>query len=87
MPKSTLTLPTIHMNGTGRKMLTEGYDNAAEKLDDFINAFSNIEFSARDYYVQSPEAYPKARDERTEINQAIKKISSYLLEHRIHLHS
>lgn len=87
MPReTTLTLPTLHMNGTGFKMLSEGYEQAADKLDDFTDAFGSIEFNARDYYVQNPEAYPKAREERMAIHAHIKAIKDYLHTHRIAIH-
>lgn len=86
MPQeTTLTLPTVHMNGTGFKMLFEGYDQASDKLADFTDAFGNIEFNARDYYVQDPDAYTKAREERQDIYAKIRDIKHYLEKHLLHL--
>jgi hypothetical protein len=82
-----MILPTIHSNGTSHKDLTEGYEKADDALHEFIDAFGNIEFNARDYYVQGPDAYPQARDERMAINQKIREMKSYLYEIRMSLYS
>lgn len=59
----TITVPTIHLNGTSRGELQDqireayaGVSNAIEKLQ---GAYPN----ARDYYVQGPDAFTKARAE------------------------
>lgn len=44
--------PTIHLNGTSREMLSEGYFKAWRELNNAIAAFNAIEFNCRDYYVQ-----------------------------------
>lgn len=79
-------LPTIHLNGTGKKTLCEGYDAADDALHDFIEAWERIEFNARDYYVQGSEAWTAARDARMAINAKIREIREYLIQHRAHLH-
>jgi hypothetical protein len=82
-----MTLPTIHLNGTSRADLQSGWDNAAEKLHDFMEAFGSIEFNARDYYVQGPSAWTEASDARYDINRKIREIRDYIDAHRAHLHS
>ena len=82
-----LTLPLVHLNGTGIKTLTEGYSAADDALHDFIAAFGNIEFNARDYYPAGPDAWGKAVDARQEINQKIRDIEDYLDAHLAHLYS
>lgn len=84
--ETTLTLPTVHMNGTGYKTLSEDYEQADDAFRDFIKAFGKIEFNARDYYVQNPRAYAKARDERNAINLKILEIKTYIDAHRIAIH-
>ncbi len=84
MPNATaFTTPTVHMNGTGFKTLNEDM----EKIDDafflFINTWERVEFNARDYYVQGPEAFTQARDERLAINVKIRDIKRYIDAHRI----
>ena len=81
MPQ-TLTTPTVHLNGTGFDSLWQGYDEADDKLIELRDTFGQIEFNARDYYPQGPDAWNKAVDERQAINQKIRDIKNYLDEHR-----
>jgi len=71
-----LTTPTLHMNGTGYKMLSEGYAEAHDKLRDFVNAWGQIEFNSRDYYVNN--TWNAALAERQDIARKIKEIDEYL---------
>lgn len=80
-----LTLPTVHLNGTGRKMLAEGYQRAYVAVQDAIRAFNEIEFNARDYYVQSDSAWPKARTERDCVAAHLRQVRDYLEAHLIYL--
>lgn len=80
-----MTLPTVHLNGTPRSVLVNGYSNAIEKLREAENAFHNIEFNPRDYYVQGPNAWNNAADEHiTHLNNIIRAID-YLENHLNHL--
>lgn len=79
------TLPTIHLNGTGREMLLEDYDAAYRKLLKFRCAFRKIEFNARDYYVAEPDAWSKACGERQEMLTHINHLIDYLEAHLSHL--
>lgn len=54
--ETTLTLPTIHMNGTSRKELHDAYLNAHHKTQDALEAVRRTFPHGRDYYVQSPDA-------------------------------
>jgi hypothetical protein len=83
----TTPLPTIHLNGTSRETLAEGYDAAEDALYDLIQAFGGIEFNARDYYVQGPTAWTAAVEARQEINRKIRDIREYIHAHRELLHS
>jgi hypothetical protein len=82
---TTIPMPTVHLNGTSHKMLTQGYEDAHYALKTFTKAFRHTEFNSRDYYVQGPEAWPAAVDARIEINQKIKEIAQYLEAHMDHL--
>lgn len=84
--KTLPPMPLIHLNGTGKKMLCEGYDQAAEKLQDFIDAWRSVEFNARDYYPHGTEAWRQACDARDAINAKICAIIGYIGMHREHLH-
>jgi hypothetical protein len=79
------SLPTIHLNGTSREMLLEGYDAAYRKLLKFRRAFREIEFNARDYYVAEPDAWSEACQEREEMQNKINCVIDYLEAHLVHL--
>mgnify|MGYP000019312287 CR=1 FL=1 len=81
----SLTLPTIHINGTSGRELREGYDTAADALHDFVDRWGAITFNARDYYVQDDAAFEKAREQREEIGRHIAAVREYLDAHREHL--
>ncbi len=76
-----ITAPTVHLNGTGYKDLWNGYEAAYEAVRAAQEAIGNIEFNARDYYVQSPGAWEKAQDHRIEQRQALAQVEEYLLQH------
>jgi hypothetical protein len=84
---TTLTTPTVHLNGTGFLNLWTDYENLDDKFHAFTDAWGNMEFNARDYYVQGPDAYTKAREERYAIAQKIKDIKAYIDAHRLALDS
>jgi hypothetical protein len=68
-------LPVLHMNGTSKKMLLEGYENVETQILALIDEMQKVEFNARDYYVN--DSWQKARAEREEILLEIKQIQSY----------
>jgi len=80
-----ITAPTIHLNGTSAKDLWEGYEAAYDAVRAAQDAFRQIEFNARDYYVQGNEAYGKARDHRTEQFIKLIDVEDYLLQHLLSL--
>jgi len=60
-------MPTVHLNGTSRRMLTDGYLAAHDAVQNAIERLAKVEFHPRDYYVhKDPDAYSKARAERDE---------------------
>jgi hypothetical protein len=82
---SDLTLPSIHLNGTGRKMLTDDYQTAYRKLIEFRDAFRSIEFNARDYYVQAEGSFSRASTDRDIMEHKIGSLMQYLEAHLLHL--
>lgn len=82
---SAYPLPSIHLNGTSRATLLADYKAAYEKLHSFSRSFRSIEFNARDYYVQGPDAFAKARTERGIMEHKIDSLMQYLIAHLIHL--
>lgn len=81
----TLELPTVHLNGTGRTQLAEGYLNAYRQTRQALDAFAAIEFHARDYYVNSRNSYALACDARDEQAMHLRALMDYLEAHLRHL--
>lgn len=80
-----ITAPTVHLNGTSHKDLYAGYEAAYHAVRAAQEAIGNIEFNARDYYVQDSDAFTKARDHRNEQRQALAQVEDYLLQHLLSL--
>ena len=84
-------LPTVHMNGTGKKMLLEGNERIIRAIHNLKEAIQNCEFHGRDYYVHPLEdtglggAYGLAADERQKHLQAIADFEAYILKHYDHI--
>jgi hypothetical protein len=74
-------LPTVHLNGTGRQMLKDGYRAAGEAVHEAIFKLSRVEFNARDYYVQDADAYSRAREKRDEMFAKLREVEEYLQHH------
>lgn len=79
------TLPTIHTNGTGPQMLLEGYLNARTACQAALDAIQQIEFNARDYYPQGPQAWQDARNEMARHQRAIHDAAQAFLAVAIHV--
>lgn len=80
-------LPTIHLNGTSRKTLQESYDAVDQALHELTEAWGRVEFNARDYYVQGPEAFQAAQNERWAMAMKIQELKEYVDAIRGHLYS
>ena len=66
--------PTIHMNGTSKKDLLEGYCKIMHALHETLARMQEYSPNARDYYVQSPTAYAAARDQYQRQFKAINEV-------------
>jgi hypothetical protein len=55
-----LTIPTIHMNGSGQRHLTQAYAEARDAVVAAIASLSPIAPHGRDYYPQGDGALEKA---------------------------
>jgi len=71
-----MRVPTVHLNGTGKDRLIEGYLNAHTSLRDAQKALEEIEFNPRDYYVQGPEAWEEAKREMNIRFEIIAKVQN-----------
>jgi hypothetical protein len=78
-------LPSIHLNGTGRERLLADYQSAYKLLCTACDAFAEIEFNARDYYVQGDYAFNAARTERDRARLHFGALKQYLEAHLLHL--
>ena len=78
-------LPTIHMNGTGRKDLCDGYMAAYKAARRAFDALCDVTCNARDYYVQGDNAYSEARDERDRQLYNLRDLIRYTEAHVAHL--
>ena len=76
----TMRKPMVHLNGTGREMLVNGYEKAYDAIREAQKALRKIEFNARDYYVQGADAWPEAVKEMDERFLALGRIESELEE-------
>lgn len=54
-------VPSIHLNGSGFKNLTEQYEEAIEAVSNTINTLPVPH--GRDYYVQEEGSFERARDQ------------------------
>jgi hypothetical protein len=59
---NTLTLPTLHLNGTSRDSLLDGYIAALDALRLAMEALQAAAPNARDYYMQ-PNSFALAVEE------------------------
>jgi hypothetical protein len=81
-----MILPTIHSNGTSVQTLIDGYDAIDEALYRLTIKWGEVEFNARDYYPQGPDAYTQARDERQQQSANIRELRDYVNGIRQHLY-
>ena len=91
----TYPLPTVHLNGTGKKMLLEGNTRILGAINDLKEAINDCVFHGRDYYVQDANsamdafnddnAFSRAYNERQKHLQAIADMERYFMNHVEHL--
>jgi hypothetical protein len=81
-----MILPTIHSNGTNINTLIDGYDAIHEALYRLNLRWQGVEFDARDYYPQGPDAYTKAVEERLAQDANLNEFRAYLDGIRQHLY-
>ena len=74
----TPIVPTIHLNGTNGEELKAEYYAAHKAIDAAVEALAAATLNARDYYVQSADAYYQARDERAEAFDKFRQVQDYV---------
>jgi len=77
MEENTITLPTIHMNGTSKEMLARGWRNVALAHNKLLDAINEVEFNWRDYYMREG-AWDKAQAEFREAMGHLRKFDAYV---------
>ena len=66
-----MLVPTIHLNGTDKQSLLDGYMHALEALRAAQDALGSIAPNPRDYYVQGDEAAYVAAKEHAQRYMAL----------------
>jgi hypothetical protein len=60
---TTLQMPMVHLNGTGKDSLLEQLSNASDALNDAYAAIKQAVPNGRDYYPLGPAAMQAATDQ------------------------
>ena len=84
MKHDKMILPTIHLNGSSAKSLTDEYTQARRAVHDAMNAMQKIDFNNRDYYPQGQMAWLDAVRQRQDLFNALAHVAAEL--HKIEAH-
>jgi phosphoribosylformylglycinamidine (FGAM) synthase-like enzyme len=79
------TFPTIHINGTGKQDLLDGYTAAMRAVEAASKALQAVEFNARDYYPQGGFAWMQACEERADQYKKLREVKQHLAEIALHI--
>ncbi len=71
---TAITLPTIHLNGTGARSLVDEYHAVYQAIDRASAALAAATCNARDFYPQGDGAWQQARKERDEAFRKLKEV-------------
>lgn len=83
-PIPSIPLPAIHLNGSGRALLSQGYSHAHRTALAARAALADAECHPRDYYVDpDPKAYELARRVRAQHLQNLDDLIRYCEVHLI----
>jgi hypothetical protein len=72
-----ITLPTIHLNGTGAQSLADEYRAARKAADAAVDALVAATCNGRDFYPQGSDAYYAARRERDAMLDKLHEVRNY----------
>lgn len=81
----TLIKPTIHLNGTSREQLLEGYCDAIDALHAAGRKLAAAYPNGRDYYVQGPVATTRAMSQHEARMAKLKSVIAELEEIVMHI--
>jgi hypothetical protein len=83
----TVTLPIIHMNGTGRDVLLQEYQLVQDISKALRVALQQATLHGRDFYPLGDSAYPAACEERAAIFKHLDAVGEYADGWVEHLHN
>lgn len=75
-----MRVPTVHLNGTSKASLIEGYLNIHQSVEAAIDVLRRNCPNARDYYTQGNEAFSEAAKEHQERLLSLLKVSRECME-------
>ena len=75
---TSVTLPTIHLNGTDAADLEAQYRAVRHVISMAIQTLGHATCNARDFYPQAPGAWQRAQDERAEAFRLLQLVSNYV---------
>lgn len=78
MTTPAYTLPTIHLNGTSAKSLSNEYYKVYVNLDTAIDFLVDATCNARDFYPQGEAAWQQAKKEREEALDKLREVQQYV---------
>jgi hypothetical protein len=79
-----VTLPTIHLNGTGAQALEKEYRAVREAVDTATLVLERATCNARDFYPQEPAAWQRALSQRAEAFRLLQLVSEYAEQWETH---
>ena len=74
------TIPTLHLNGTGKTTLRDEYAAAYDALTKALEAFASTTSNARDFYPQGANAYQLHKQERNKALAELRSAKLYVEE-------
>ena len=74
------TVPTVHLNGTGKATLTAEYCAAYKAIKESINKLCDATLNGRDFYPQGNDAFYQAREERQDALSKLHQVKAYIEE-------
>ena len=75
-----MRVPTIHLNGTSQESLMEALEQASGKVQEAIDALSEVAPNGRDYYPQGESAINEAVDEHRSRVKRMQAVFDELIE-------
>jgi len=74
MPDTKITVPVVHLNGSGRSALMEQYHRAYMAIQEAIASLQDSMPHGRDYYPLGPDAHHQAYMEQQARIQALRAV-------------